>query len=59
MKTIACSLGAVALALVILPPLLFMTHALTDEALMKGLMLAGTLLWFVTAPVWMRGAAKS
>jgi hypothetical protein len=54
MKTIARTIGFVALGLVILPPLAFMLQWLTNETLLKGLMLAGTVSWFVTAPMWLR-----
>ena len=56
MKAILFPLGMVALALVIVPPTLFMTQTLTDQGLVKGLMLGGTLLWFGTAPFWMKKA---
>jgi hypothetical protein len=54
MKNIARYVGFVALALVILPPLAFMLQMMGNESLMKGLMLAGTIAWFVTAPLWLR-----
>lgn len=54
MKNILRIIGALALGLVILPPLAYMLQMMTDESLLKGLMLGGTLAWFVTAPMWMR-----
>ncbi|MGH8021118.1 MAG: hypothetical protein ACREIA_23130 [Opitutaceae bacterium] len=54
MKDIARYIGCVALGLVIVPPLAFMLQMMGDESLVKGLMLAGTIAWFVTAPIWMR-----
>lgn len=54
MKSLLFPLGLVALGLVIVPPALFMTRSLTDLDLVKHLMLAGTLLWFGTAPFWMK-----
>ncbi|MFM2171578.1 MAG: hypothetical protein RI957_1807 [Verrucomicrobiota bacterium] len=54
MKKLAMYVGYASLALVIGPPVLFMTHSLTDLDTVKNLMLAATLVWFVTAPVWMK-----
>lgn len=57
MKTAAIILSLIALALTIVPPLLFLTGGLAGdgaESLMKTLMMAGTVLWFATAPLWMR-----
>ena len=54
MKSILFPLGLVALGLVIVPPALFMTRSLTDLGTVKVLMLVGTLLWFGTAPFWMK-----
>ena len=39
-------------ALVIVPPVLYLAGTM-DKPLMKGFMLAGTLLWFATVPFWM------
>lgn len=47
-------LGLLALALVILPPAAFLAGAITDEGMMKILMLVGTVLWFISAPIWFR-----
>ncbi len=57
MKTAMKLLGLAALALTIVPPFLFMTKSLA-EATMKGTMLAGVVLWFVTAPFGMKGGAE-
>ncbi|MFY7817988.1 MAG: hypothetical protein ACOVRB_06440 [Akkermansiaceae bacterium] len=54
MKKIAMFVGYASLALVIGPPVLFMTGSLKDLDTVKNLMLAATLVWFVTAPVWMK-----
>lgn len=59
MKSAAMFLSLIALLLTLLPPLLFMTGGLPGEAgagesLMKNLMMGGTLLWFATAPLWMK-----
>jgi hypothetical protein len=39
------------LALVIVPAVLYLTGTITKD-LMTTLMLAGTVVWFVTAPLW-------
>ncbi len=54
MKKLAMYVSYASLALVIIPPVLFMTHSLTDLDTVKNLMLAATLAWFVTAPLWMK-----
>jgi hypothetical protein len=54
MKAILFPLGLAALGLVIVPPALFMTRTLTNLEMVKHLMLVGTLLWFGTAPFWMK-----
>lgn len=57
MKTAATILSLIALALTLVPPLLFLTGGLPGDdtdSYMKNLMMAGTVLWFATAPVWMR-----
>jgi hypothetical protein len=53
MKKIAMFVGYASLALVIGPPILFMTKSIQDLNTVKNLMLAATLVWFVTAPIWM------
>jgi hypothetical protein len=55
MKTAARIAAAAALALTIVPPLLFLTGAL-GEAPMKHWLVAGAVLWFVAWPVAGRGA---
>ena len=59
MKSLARLVALFALVLVIAPPLAFFLRALTDESLMKTLMLAGTVLWFISAPVWLRSAKNA
>lgn len=54
MKSVFRILALLALALVIVPPAAFLLGVLTDESRMKTLMLAGTLLWFVSAPLWQK-----
>ncbi len=51
MSTVLKTLGCGALALTIMPPLLFLTKALTEPA-MKSLMLFGCALWFVVGTVF-------
>lgn len=53
MKSIALPVGILALIGTIVPPLLFMLHKIEQDP-MKNLMLVSTLLWFVTAPMWMK-----
>lgn len=53
MYSIAKPLGLLALAATILPPVLFMMKLMSLD-LMKGIMLAATIVWFVTAPLWMK-----
>lgn len=48
------ALALLALALTLVPAILFAAGGL-GEAPMKLLMLAGTVLWFATAPRWLQG----
>ena len=57
MKKIAMILGIAALALTIVPPVLNALQSLGDPA-MKGMMLGGCVLWFVTAPAFMKGGSE-
>ncbi len=57
MKKIAMILGMLALALTVVPPILNAMKSLDDPA-MKGIMLGGCVLWFVTAPAFMKGGAE-
>jgi hypothetical protein len=43
--------SAIALALVIVPACLYLADAM-EKPRMQALMLAGTVLWFVSAPFW-------
>ncbi|MCU0792100.1 MAG: hypothetical protein MUE42_04465 [Opitutaceae bacterium] len=54
MKSFARFLALLALVLVIAPPAAYLAGMLNDESLMKTTMLAGTVLWFVAAPIWWR-----
>jgi len=53
MNTIAKPIGLLSLAGTIVPPLLFMFHKL-DITPMQNIMLISSILWFVTAPMWMK-----
>lgn len=41
------------LLLIVVPPVLFFTGAI-NQATMSQLMLAGTVIWFVAASLWMK-----
>lgn len=53
MKTIALPLGVLALLGTIVPPVLFMLQMIAESP-MKNIMLLSCLVWFVTAPMWMK-----
>ncbi len=56
MKTLASVAKPVSwssLALIVVPPILFFTGAIKQD-IMEQLMLAGTLIWFVSASLWMK-----
>ncbi len=53
MKTVLFIISIIGLILTLVPAfLVFMGKTDLDTA--KGLMIAGTVLWFVTAPFWMK-----
>lgn len=54
MKRILPILSAVALLLVITPACLYLIGTI-GKADMKSIMLAGTILWFASAPFWFGG----
>ena len=54
MTQVAKILGLLSLAGTIVPPLLYLFRAMA-EAPMKAIMLLSTVVWFVTAPFWMKG----
>ncbi|MDB4808551.1 hypothetical protein OAG85_01335 [Verrucomicrobiales bacterium] len=39
--------------LTLVPPILFATGAINESAL-KWLMLAGTVIWFIATPIWVK-----
>jgi len=52
MRNLAVAASWIALAVLIVPPVLFFLSRMDLDA-MKGWMLAATAVWFVTAPLWM------
>ena len=52
MKKLLPVVSFAALALVIVPACLYLA-GLTEKPQMQTLMLVGTVLWFVSAPLWM------
>jgi hypothetical protein len=54
MMTLLKVLGLAALALTLVPPILFATGSMS-EGLMKALLLVATVLWFATAPFFLKG----
>jgi hypothetical protein len=57
MKWLATVCGPLALALTIVPPVLYFGQLVGDAA-MKALMLAGAVLWFASAPWFMKGGDR-
>jgi hypothetical protein len=53
MKMLASILAIVALCLTVIPSILVFNNAIEFD-LHKKLMAAGTVLWFMTAPLWFR-----
>ncbi|MBN8457205.1 MAG: hypothetical protein J0M04_05120 [Verrucomicrobia bacterium] len=53
MKSIALPIGLIALAGTIVPPVLVLTGLMAPDP-MKTTMLVSCIVWFVTAPMWMR-----
>lgn len=53
MKTITKILSAVALGLTLLPSVFVFTGSIPWET-HASLMFGGTVLWFITAPFWMK-----
>lgn len=52
MKKLLPAISFAGLALIIVPACLYLA-GFTDKPQMKTLMLVGTVLWFVSAPLWM------
>jgi len=53
MKTTAKLLSYIALGLTVVPSFYVFAGSITWQT-HAGLMLSGTLLWFVSAPIWMK-----
>jgi hypothetical protein len=53
MKAFMSILAIIALGLTVIPSVLVFNEVITLD-LHKKLMTAGTLLWFVTAPIWFK-----
>lgn len=53
LKAIAKPISWGSLLLIVVPPILFFTGSLA-QPVMNHLMLAGTLIWFASASLWMR-----
>ena len=56
MQTPLKLVGVLALGLTIVPPVLFLMGTIALPV-MQGIMLAGCVLWFATAPFFMKGGA--
>ena len=52
-KSVALPIGLLALVGTIVPPVLFLLHRIGEDP-MKQIMLASCLVWFLTAPLWMK-----
>ncbi|HOY58926.1 MAG TPA: hypothetical protein PK640_12450 [Verrucomicrobiota bacterium] len=57
MKTLAKILAPLALAVTVVPPLLFLFKAI-GEGPMKATMLGAAVVWFVFSPHWMKGGSQ-
>lgn len=57
MQTSLKFLGFAALALTLIPPILFAAGSM-DEVMMKAVLLVGTVLWFATAPFFLKGGGE-
>ncbi len=57
MQKLLKPLGLLALALTLVPPILFATGTLA-EGTMKALLLVATVLWFATAPFFLKGGGE-
>ncbi len=58
MKKLLPAISFAGLALVIVPACLYLA-GFTDKPQMQTLMLIGTVLWFVSAPLWIGKAERS
>ena len=53
MKIIAQIISWICLVVLIAPSVLYLAGKMTDLNQVKRLMLLATIVWFITAPVWM------
>ena len=56
MKTALKVISFLALALIIVPPILYLASAM-EKSSMGTVMIVGTVLWFATVPFWMGKSA--
>ncbi|WPJ97291.1 hypothetical protein SH580_06165 [Coraliomargarita algicola] len=52
MKAICKPISWISLLLIIIPPFLYFSNTIGED-LLKSLLAVGTLVWFVTASLWM------
>ncbi|MBK1883594.1 hypothetical protein JIN85_14320 [Luteolibacter pohnpeiensis] len=53
LKTFAKPVSWSSLSLIVIPPILFYSGGIS-QAVMCQLMILGTIIWFISAPLWMR-----
>jgi hypothetical protein len=53
LTSIAKPVSWLSLLLIVVPPILFFTGAIS-QPLMNQLLLAGTVIWFISASLWMK-----
>ena len=58
MKKLLPAISATGLALIIVPACLYLA-GFTDKPQMNTLMLVGTVLWFLSAPLWIGKTERS
>ena len=56
MKTLLKILSSIGLLLTVMPSFLVFSHIISKSTHLT-LMLTGTLLWFLSAPFWMKGTS--
>jgi len=56
-KAMAKILAPLALAATLAPPLLYLLGAMA-EGTMKAVLLVAAVVWFVSAPSWMKGGSE-
>ena len=57
MKKLLPGISGIGLALVLIPACLYLAGS-TGKSQMQTLMLIGTVVWFITAPLWMRNNSE-